>query len=391
MLSENTITTVKSTAPLLAEHGIKITTNFYQRLFTANPELFNIFNRPNQLSGQQQNALAEAVIAYATHIDNLDVLNNAIKRITHKHRSIGVSAELYPTVGKHLLEAVQEVLQLPENHPALDAWAQAYEFLANAFINEEHSLNEQNKDKLNWSGFQSFRIDKLYRETPEVVSLLLKPISDEVKINYTAGQYVSLRIPNVDNGFDQIRQYSISDWDEEKQTIRISVKTESHGRVSPFIHMLNVDTIIQVSPPQGVFTLNTSATAHTFISAGIGITPLFAMLKEAVQKHQISGDKLCFIQCSRSQTHQIYRAELHSFCQQHGITLKQVYELDNHGDHHGQISSEQLKNWIDLENSDVYYCGPKVFMGALNQHLSTLGVEESRQHYETFGPTTAIN
>lgn len=391
MLSQNTVSTVKATVPLLAEHGKTITENFYNRLFKANPELFNIFNRPNQTAGKQQNALAEAVIAYANHIDNIEVLAPAIKRITHKHRSIGVSAKLYPTVGKHLLDAIQDVLELPANHAAIEAWGEAYQFLASAFIAEEESLDIENKKKLNWAGFQSFTIKNTHRETPEVLSLWLTPVDDSIAIDYKAGQYISVMIPNVDNGYDQIRQYSISDWDDEKNSIRISVKTESHGRVSPFIHMLKIGNEIQVSPPQGVFTLNTSASKHTFISAGIGITPLFSMLKEAVEKHKISGDKLSFIQCNRSEVHQIYRLELSSFCKEHNIELKQVYELDTHGDHHGSISAKQLKEWIDLDNSDVYYCGPKPFMSAINKELSALGVNEENQHYETFGPTTAIN
>jgi len=391
MLSENTLATVKATAPLLVEHGHDITANFYQRLFTANPQLLNLFNRPNQQSGTQQNALAEAVIAYAKNIDNLEALSPAIKRITHKHRSIGVSAELYPTVGEHLLAAIEDVLKLPKQHPALEAWAQAYQFLANAFIAEEQSLDEQNKNALNWQGFQPFKIVNTYRETPEVISLWLKPIADNILIDYQAGQYISVLIPNVDNGYDQIRQYSISNWDSQKQQIRISVKTESHGRVSPFIHMLRTGTEIQVSPPQGVFTLNKEATTHTFISAGVGITPLFAMLKEAVEKHQFPTQQLCFIQCSRSQAHQIYRSELSTYCQQLGINLKQVYELDNHGDHQGHISASQLTEWVDLKKSDIYYCGPKPFMKALNQELLTLGVDEKRQHYETFGPATSLN
>jgi len=391
MLSQNTISTVKTTVPLLAEHGHAITENFYERLFESNPELFNLFNRPNQVRGKQQNALAEAVIAYANHIDNLSVLNPAIERITHKHRSIGVSAELYPTVGKYLLEAIADVLKLSADHPAIEAWGEAYQFLADAFIAQEQILDNENQKKLNWTGFQPFTIYEVQRETPEVVSLWLTPVNENIIIDYQAGQYVSVLIPNIDSGYDQIRQYSISTWDAKKKSIRISVKTESHGRISPFIHMLKTGTQIQVSPPQGTFTLNKSATKHTFISAGIGITPLFSMLKEAIGKHNISAGQLNFIQCNRSESYQIYGNELRSFCKEHNIQLKQIYELDDHGDHQGNISAKQFKEWIDLKNTDIYYCGPKPFMSAVNKELLALGVDESKQHYETFGPTTAIN
>lgn len=245
--------------------------------------------------------------------------------------------------------------------------------------------------KLNWVDFQPFKINNMHRETPEVVTLWLKPVDENIVIDYQAGQYVSVMIPNVDNGYDQIRRYSISDWDAEKNSIRISVKTESHGRISPFIHMLKIGNEIQVRPPQGAFTLNTSASKYTFISAGIGITPLFAMLKEAVKKHKISGDKISFIQCNRSETYQIYRSELTSFCEEQNIELKQIYELDRHGDYQERLSTQQLKEWIDLESSVVYYCGPKLFMSAINKELSELGVSQQNQHSEMFGPTTPIN
>ncbi len=390
MLSQSTISTVKSTAPLIAQHGHDITHNFYLRLFDDNPELFNIFNRPNQTSGQQQNALAEAVFAYASHIDNLSALESAIERITHKHNSIGVTAEHYPVVGKHLIDAVKEVLSLPSDHEAITAWEEAYNFLAHAFITQENFLSNKNIKSLNWSGFKPFIITKCHRETPEVLSLWLKPVDETIKIDYQAGQYISVRIPDIDNGYDQIRQYSISSWDEYKKEIRITVKTESHGRVSPFINMLEAGKELQISPPQGVFILNTQVKSHAFISAGVGITPLFAMLKEAVEKHKVSGNKLTFIQCSRSQAFQIYQKELSHYCNAHDITLKQIYELDNHGDHQGYITKKQLEDWIDTENSDVYYCGPKPFMSQLNLALSKLDIGEERQHYEIFGPTTAL-
>jgi len=382
MLTRNIFSTVKETVPLLAEHSQTITDNFYKRLLKANPELCTIVNWPSAIGGRQQNALTEAVIECVSDIDNISVLKPAIKKITQKYRNTGVSSELYPVVGQHLLEAIREVLKLPVNHPALKAFDEVYQQLADGFTTSDECMEFENQKKINWVGFQAFRINKIQRETPEVISLWLKPVDENIVIDYQAGQYVSVMIPSADNGYDQIRQYSIADWDAEKSSIRISVKTESHGIVCPFIHVLKLDNEVQVSPPEGVFTLNTSAQKHTFISAGIGITPLFAMLKEAVKKHKISGNKISFIQCNRSKTHQIFRAELTPFCKEQNIELKQIYELDSYGDYQGRLSTKQLKEWVDLESSDVYYCGPKLFMNAVNKELLDS---------EIFGPTTPLN
>ena len=90
MLTPTTIATIKATAPVLAEHGYAIIERFYQRLFKAHPELKNVFNMRHQQSGEQQRALASAVLAYAMNIDNLAALGPAVARMTHKHASLCV-------------------------------------------------------------------------------------------------------------------------------------------------------------------------------------------------------------------------------------------------------------------------------------------------------------
>ena len=81
MLSEKTVQIVKSTAPILQEHGETLTRHFYKRMFAHNPEVAPFFNPANQTSGSQQKALAGAICAYAANIDNLDVLGGAVELI----------------------------------------------------------------------------------------------------------------------------------------------------------------------------------------------------------------------------------------------------------------------------------------------------------------------
>ncbi|MFT7558555.1 MAG: nitric oxide dioxygenase [Flavobacteriales bacterium] len=90
MLSQETINTVKATTSLLAEKGEAITLHFYQRLFESNPDLKNIFNQVNQKRGEQPRALADAILAYANNLDNIDMLVPVVKRIAHKHVSLGI-------------------------------------------------------------------------------------------------------------------------------------------------------------------------------------------------------------------------------------------------------------------------------------------------------------
>ena len=92
MLSAKTISLVKSTVPLLENAGVAVTNYFYNRMFTVNPELKNIFNMSNQLNGKQQFALFSAVASYAKHIDNPSALGNQLsEHLYHQLQRLGLS------------------------------------------------------------------------------------------------------------------------------------------------------------------------------------------------------------------------------------------------------------------------------------------------------------
>ncbi|SUH00929.1 flavohemoprotein [Salmonella enterica subsp. enterica] len=80
MLDAQTIATVKATIPLLVETGPKLTAHFYDRMFTHNPELKEIFNMSNQRNGDQREALFNAIAAYASNIENLPALLPAVEK-----------------------------------------------------------------------------------------------------------------------------------------------------------------------------------------------------------------------------------------------------------------------------------------------------------------------
>src|SRR5690606_36073875 len=107
MLDEKTIQIVKSTAPILQEHGETLTRHFYKRMFSHNPEVGPFFNPAHQTSGSQQKALAGAICAYAANIDNLEVLGGAVELIAQKHASLQIKPEHYPIVGENLLASIR--------------------------------------------------------------------------------------------------------------------------------------------------------------------------------------------------------------------------------------------------------------------------------------------
>ena len=138
---------VKATVPMLKEHGVVLTTHFYNRMLTHNPELKNVFNNGNQHNSAQPTALAMAVLAYAENIDNPSVLANAVNRIANKHVSLDIRPEHYAIVGKHLIASIGEVLGNAAIPELVDAWTIAYTQLAQIFIGAEAELNSNDTAK----------------------------------------------------------------------------------------------------------------------------------------------------------------------------------------------------------------------------------------------------
>src|SRR6476661_6500294 len=101
---------IDASVPVLREHGLAITTLFYKNMFAEYPQLTRLFNMGNQASGAQQQSLASAVFAYAANIGTPEALGPVVKRIVHKHVSVGIRAEHYPIVGEHLLGAIAATL-----------------------------------------------------------------------------------------------------------------------------------------------------------------------------------------------------------------------------------------------------------------------------------------
>ncbi len=137
MLDNKTIELVKSTVPAIREHGLTITQTFYKNMFTLSPEVKPLFNMENQASGKQPKALAMTVLAAAENVDDLTKLMPAVEKIGKIHCDCNVQPEHYPIVGRHLLGAIKEVLGDAVSDEVLDAWAKAYNVIAEVFIDTE--------------------------------------------------------------------------------------------------------------------------------------------------------------------------------------------------------------------------------------------------------------
>ena len=241
MLTPRQIELIKATVPVLREHGVALTSHFYKRMLSGNPEVKNLFNQAHQAKGHQQRALAAAVLAYAEHIEDPTPLLPAVRHIAVKHCTIGVRAEQYGVVGKHLLASIREVLGEAATDELVDAWAAAYQQLADILIGAENGIyEEQAMAEGGWSGWRPFRVLRRENSGTDVVSFYLQPSDGGRLPAFQPGQFVSVRAFIKELGLSQPRQYTISSC-EGGDVLRISVKREApadapKGAMSNHLH-----------------------------------------------------------------------------------------------------------------------------------------------------------
>ncbi|AEJ38655.1 nitric oxide dioxygenase [Sulfobacillus acidophilus TPY] len=230
MPDQNTIDKVKATVPLLKGRAEELGTRFYRHLFAEYPELQNVFNHAHQATLKQPRALAESVLGAAENLDNATYLRDAIQTIAHKHRSLEVKPDHYPIVGRVLLQTLAESLGPAATPDTITAWATAYEFIADVFIQAESALYRASQETGGWPGFQPFTVIRKVPESSVITSFYLQPTTAFPLPAFLPGQYVSLRIATP--GWTAIRQYSLSSA-PRAESYRISVRRDDGSDITP--------------------------------------------------------------------------------------------------------------------------------------------------------------
>ncbi|WP_245935764.1 NO-inducible flavohemoprotein [Sphingobacterium athyrii] len=396
MITETQKDLIKGTIPVLKEHGVALTSYFYKRMFTHNPELKHIFNMGNQQNAKQQTALATAVLAYAEHIDNPTVLLSAVKHIGQKHSSLNIRPEHYQIVGKHLLASIREVLGDAATEELIAAWKVAYFQLADLMIGIEKEMYDQMvQNEGGWTGWKPFNIVKIVSETAEIQSVYLAPTDGGKVPRHSAGQYVSVRVYLPELHLYQPRQYSLSDA-SNGQYLRISVKKETpagkpEGMVSNYLHQyFQVGKQLELTAPTGSFNLMENKYPHVFISGGVGQTPLMAMLEQLVNTNG---------QNAVTWIHGCRNSELHAF-KERLMALEEQYEHISCFSFYDELRESDkynLPGWVDLakidpehlpQKANYYLCGPSGFIAKHFQYLTSRGIESENIHFEEFGPAS---
>lgn len=383
MLTKQQIELVKATVPVLREHGVALTSHFYKRMLSHNPELMQVFNMGHQRAGFQQQALAGAVLAYAENIENLPALLGAVAHIANKHVSVGIRAEHYPIVGKHLIASIKEVLGDAATPELIDAWTAAYMQLADVLIGAEKAIYDKNAvAEGGWTGWRFFKIAEKSKQTDNVTSFKLVPVDNGKMPEVKAGQYISVRVFVKGQDLIQPRQYTVVKADATSLTIAVkkveAVEKSPAGMVSNTLHNdINEGDVVEVSFPVGEFNLPEGNGELCLLSAGIGITPLFAMLKEAVQKDPTR--KISFVHVCKNKEAIPFREELALVVKEGNVSFE-VFETSEHG----RPSEDFFKSLVS-QGADYCICGPVPFMKLAASELVKNGVAENKIHAEKFG------
>ena len=398
MLDDQTIQIVKSTAPVLQEHGETLTRHFYKRMFAHNPEVAPFFNPANQTIGKQQRALAGAIAAYAANIDNLEVLGGAVELIAQKHASLMIKPEHYPIVGVNLLASIREVLGEAANDDIIDAWAKAYGFLSDILIGRERQIYQENAKKPGgWEGFKTFRVVRKERESTIIASLYLAAADGAPLSTFKPGQYITVRTTGPD-GTTTMRNYSLSDM-PKKEWFRISVKREAPplsdtpaGYVSNLLHdQIEVGDTIEIGPPCGEFFLdlgNRHDRPLVLLAAGVGITPIMSILLSALDS--MPGRPIVLVHAALNEDVQAFRTTLEALAARHPA-LQVYHRYSDTGSRSGNastglVTSDYLEGLLPGRDADYFFCGPQVFMVSIYHDLLKWGIPASQVHFEFFGP-----
>lgn len=396
-LSEQTVAIVKATVPALAQHGTAITRAMYKRLFQ-NADVAALFNHSHQgEDGTQTKALAAAILAYASNIDNLGVLAPAVERIAQKHVGLQIHPEHYPHVAEALLGAIADVLGEAATPEILAAWGEAYWFLADILMGREKSLyTELAGAEGGWNSWRDFVVADKVRESAVITSFILRPRDGGAVIRHKPGQYLSFLLP-VGGDAPVRRNYSISSAPNGR-TYRISVKREEHGAASRWLHdQVAAGDILRVAPPAGDFFLvEQPQRPVVLLSGGVGLTPMISMIETIAEKHPdlpayyVHGT-------ANGATHAMDRHVRHLAARHPNIRVATFYSEPAEGDlagvNHdvtGFISIDWLKTHTPFDSAEFYLCGPKAFLRVFANGLARAGVSADRIRYEFFGPAEEI-
>ena len=423
-VSQDALDTVKATLPLVAEAGTDFTKHFYGRMFQANPQLKNLFNQTNQaLGGQPKKLLKTVAVAAQAAIETGELPGDAIEGICQKHAALQVLPDHYGIVGENILGTIEDLLTKDE--AVLSAWGELYGDIASVFINREEEItNEAANMPGGWRGKRAFVLTSKEAVSDTIARFAFTPVDGGSVPTFKPGKFTTIWTQVPQDGVsgpygsytEQPRHYTLALPRDASEDGCLSISVKRDGLVSTLLHNSTEGTEFDLSAPFGCFDLTgveklwlkDNTTPVVFISGGVGITPVFAMLENIYVTRPAS-----WLHGAVNGKVHAYRDRLREIAAvREGQLIRRVWysdpDIEVDGPPGGSETSDSLFNLakfhyqgimdlpkyakefppdllhLDNEHTQYYMCGPPGFMEAQKQGLNSLGVDESRIHWEGF-------
>jgi ferredoxin-NADP reductase/MOSC domain-containing protein YiiM len=245
-----------------------------------------------------------------------------------------------------------------------------------------------------WAGFRELRVDRVIQETSQVSSIYLAAADGAALPPARAGQYLTLRVRGAGQPAP-VRSYSLSSG--PGSGYRISVKHEPHGAASGYLTTrLRPGAILDAAAPRGDFVLDGRRAPVLLVSAGIGVTPVLAMLHDLAARR--SSREIWWIHGARSPREQPLAAEAHALLASLPHAREHVFYSASPPPPRrrahvtaGRLSKDKLAGLGLPASATAYVCGPASFMADMRQALAAVGINPANIHNELFGALPPVN
>jgi ferredoxin-NADP reductase/MOSC domain-containing protein YiiM len=247
-----------------------------------------------------------------------------------------------------------------------------------------------------WPGFRPLTVTAIDRESDSVIDIRLEDPEGGSLPPARPGQYLTLRLQPDEQARSVLRNYSLSG-PPGAGYYRITVKREQHGAASGYLHTrIAVGDQLQIAAPRGTFMLDQTRAPVLLISAGIGATPVLAMLHALAQEH--SDREIWWLQGARSGRDQAFAAEARALLAslpnvRTHVCYSRPGPEDLEGrdfDATGRLTASLLAELEPPRSAEAYLCGPIAFMDEISAGLAAMGIDASRIHTEPFGPAPSL-
>jgi ferredoxin-NADP reductase/MOSC domain-containing protein YiiM len=246
-----------------------------------------------------------------------------------------------------------------------------------------------------WPGFRPLAVTSVDRESSSVVSVHLADPGGSAVPPALPGQFLTLRLPADPGARPLLRSYSLSG-PPGARSYRIGVKREPHGTASQFVHdRVRAGDLLEAAAPRGILILQPGEAPVLLISAGVGATPVLAMLHDLAATG--SRREVWWLHGARSRAEEPFAAESRRLLAGLSGGHRHIcYSRPGPGDvcgrdyqTLGRLSASVLAALGPPRDGDAYICGPAAFMAEISAALAGMGVDGGRVRTEIFGAAPA--